>query len=156
MSVEDATCADDIYAAAGWPCRPRRTAERSSAPWPQPTVGCDLFVAKPAVTPHEGGDARLLVCGLQRWRIMASRPPWKRSNPKQRHTKLTAKSKRSARARARRAGRTYPSLVDNMNAAKRQNRGGGAKARKRTTKTTRKGTTTSRRKRSTTRARKRS
>lgn len=89
---------------------------------------------------------------------MASKPPWERPNPKQRHTKLTAASRRSARARARRAGRTYPSLVDNMNAAKQQNRGGGATARKRTTtkKTTRKRTTTPRRKRSTTRTVRRS
>jgi len=93
---------------------------------------------------------------------MASRAPWKRPNPKKRHTKLTAAAKRSARARARRAGRTYPNLVDNMNAAKQQNRGGAAKARKRTTKSTRKRTatttttTTTRRKRSTTGAGKRS
>jgi hypothetical protein len=44
-------------------------------------------------------------------------PPWKRPAPKKtHHTKLTPKSK----ATARRAGRKYPSLVDNMNAAKKQ------------------------------------
>jgi hypothetical protein len=71
---------------------------------------------------------------------MASRSPWKRPNPKKRHTTLTAESKRLARARARRAGRAYPNLVDNMYAAKLQSRGGGAKARKRTTKSTAKST----------------
>ena len=53
---------------------------------------------------------------------MATKAPWKRKNPKNKHTKLSAKSKKSARARARRAGRKYPSLVDNMNAAKRQSK----------------------------------
>jgi hypothetical protein len=46
--------------------------------------------------------------------------PWKRKNPKKKPTRLTAKSKASARARAKRKGRKYPNLVDNMNAAKRQ------------------------------------
>lgn len=83
---------------------------------------------------------------------MARKSPWERPNPKQRHTKLTAKSKAAARARALRAGRTYPNLIDNMYAAKLQSRGGDATAPKRTTKTTRKpkrtATTTPRRKRS--------
>lgn len=55
---------------------------------------------------------------------MASEKPWKRKNPKRTRTKLTAASKAQARARARRAGRRYPNLVDNMNAAKKQKRGG--------------------------------
>lgn len=67
--------------------------------------------------------------------------------PAKRPTKLTAESKRLARARALRAGRTYPNLIDNMYAAKLQNNGGGAETRKRTTKSPRKRTTPSRRKR---------
>ena len=51
---------------------------------------------------------------------MATTPPWKRKNPNRTPTKLTEASKQLARARARRAGRTYPNLVDNMYAAKRQ------------------------------------
>jgi hypothetical protein len=52
-----------------------------------------------------------------------SAPPWERPTPKKsRHTKLTPKSKARAKTTARRAGRKYPSLVDNMNAAKRQRR----------------------------------
>ena len=51
---------------------------------------------------------------------MPSPKPWTRKNPKRKSTKLTAKSKALARARARRAGRRYPNLVDNMYALKKQ------------------------------------
>lgn len=47
-------------------------------------------------------------------------PPWKQPKPAQQHTKLTAASIAKARARAHRAGRRYPNLVDNMWAAKQQ------------------------------------
>lgn len=47
--------------------------------------------------------------------------PWEKPPPKKaRHTKLSPSSKASAKAAAKRAGRKYPSLVDNMNAAKKQ------------------------------------
>lgn len=49
---------------------------------------------------------------------MATKPPWKRKNPAKKHHKLTPAAKARARARAHRAGRAHPSLVDNMNAAK--------------------------------------
>jgi hypothetical protein len=49
------------------------------------------------------------------------RVPWKRQNPRKRAgqaTKhLTAAEKSAAKARAKRAGRHYPNLVDNMAAA---------------------------------------
>jgi hypothetical protein len=49
------------------------------------------------------------------------RPPWKKAKPRRgRHTKLSSKSKAKAKASAKRAGRPYPNLVDNMNAAKKQ------------------------------------
>ncbi len=55
----------------------------------------------------------------RRWReactasgVMPTKPPWKRKNP-----------------RARRAGRAYPNLVDNMNAAKKQKAAGSARKR---------------------------
>jgi hypothetical protein len=51
---------------------------------------------------------------------MAKAPPWKRKNPKRSHSKLSAADKAAARARAAKAGRTYPNLVDNMWAAKRK------------------------------------
>jgi hypothetical protein len=50
---------------------------------------------------------------------MAKAPPWTRKNPKRSHAKLSAADKAAARARAAKAGRTYPNLVDNMWAAKR-------------------------------------
>lgn len=50
-------------------------------------------------------------------------PPWKKPAPPGRSTKLTAASKAAAKARAKRAGRDYPNLIDNMHAAARQKRG---------------------------------
>lgn len=48
----------------------------------------------------------------------SARPPWKRSNPRKRageaSTHLSPREKQAAKARARRAGRRYPNLVDNM------------------------------------------
>lgn len=41
--------------------------------------------------------------------------PWKKSAPKKsKRTKLSGKQKKRARKRAKRAGRPYPNLVDNM------------------------------------------
>jgi hypothetical protein len=66
------------------------------------------------------------------------RAPWERPNPKRKSTRLSAKSKSSAKARAKRAGRTYPNLIDNMRAAANQKRGGtGAKKRAKKRATTR-------------------
>jgi hypothetical protein len=48
------------------------------------------------------------------------RPPWKKANPKKRagtSRKLTPAQKASAKAAARKAGRRYPNLGDNMRAA---------------------------------------
>jgi hypothetical protein len=45
--------------------------------------------------------------------------PWKRKAPaKAKHTKLTPAKRASAKRRAKKAGRPYPNLVDNMRAAK--------------------------------------
>jgi len=57
-----------------------------------------------------------------RERTMARKPPWKPPNPYARSgraRKLTASQKFAARKRARKAGRRYPNLVDNMWAAQR-------------------------------------
>jgi hypothetical protein len=55
----------------------------------------------------------------------STRPPWNRSNPRKRANKasthLTAGEKSTARARAKRAGRRYPNLVDNMRMAAKKN-----------------------------------
>jgi hypothetical protein len=47
-----------------------------------------------------------------------SKPPWEQPAPQSaRHTKLSPRAKKQAAARARDAGRRYPNLVDNMQAA---------------------------------------
>jgi hypothetical protein len=74
-----------------------------------------------------------------------SRAPWKRANPRKRAGKaakhLSPAKKAAAKARARRAGRRYPNLVDNMRmAAKktkksaRKKKAGKSSARKSTSK----------------------
>jgi len=53
--------------------------------------------------------------------------PWEKPAPaKAKHTQLTEADKSQAKKRARRAGRPYPNLVDNMTVAK-QKRGSGGK-----------------------------
>ncbi len=48
-------------------------------------------------------------------------PPWKKSPDKKGpKTKLSAKNLAWARARAKKAGRRYPNLIDNMAATRRQ------------------------------------
>ena len=47
--------------------------------------------------------------------------PWNKAAPrKSRHTKLTPAKKAQAKRSAKRAGRRYPNLVDNMRAATSQ------------------------------------
>lgn len=47
--------------------------------------------------------------------------PWKKpAPPKTKHTKLSGSQKASAKKAAKRAGRPYPNLVDNMRAAKKK------------------------------------
>ena len=49
-------------------------------------------------------------------------PPWERDNPKstkgEKHTALSPPAKASAKRHAKAAGRPYPNLVDNMQAAR--------------------------------------
>jgi hypothetical protein len=49
--------------------------------------------------------------------------PWDRPNPRSRsdRTRLTDQEKDRARSRAKRAGRPYPNLVDNMAVAREKN-----------------------------------
>jgi hypothetical protein len=55
--------------------------------------------------------------------VKTRKPPWKKKNPRKaagrKAQKLTAEQKEAARARAERAGRRYPNLIDNMWAAQR-------------------------------------
>ena len=50
------------------------------------------------------------------------KPVWNKSRPKSlgKSKPLTSKQKASAKAAAKRAGRTYPNLVDNMRAARKK------------------------------------
>lgn len=56
--------------------------------------------------------------------MATKRAPWKRDNPRQRagqaSKRLSPKQKVAAKARARRAGRAYPNLVDNMRVASKK------------------------------------
>src|ERR1700744_1851764 len=73
----------------------------------------------------------------------APRSPWKRSNPRLRAGKtskhLSPAKKTAAKARAKRAGRRYPNLVDNMRMASKAKKTTKKKsAKKRVTKAARK------------------
>lgn len=48
----------------------------------------------------------------------AKKPVWEKPNPKKELKKLTPKQKNQAAAAARKAGRKYPNLVDNMRASR--------------------------------------
>ena len=48
-----------------------------------------------------------------------AKAPWEKPNPKKKSMPLTPKQKARAKAKAKAAGRKYPNLVDNMNAARR-------------------------------------
>lgn len=54
----------------------------------------------------------------------ARKTPWDKANPKKKTgkkpTSLTPKEKASAKASAKKAGRPYPNLVDNMRVAKKK------------------------------------
>ena len=51
-------------------------------------------------------------------RKKSSKAPWQKPAPRSAtHKHLSSSKKRAAKARARRAGRPYPNLVDNMRAA---------------------------------------
>jgi len=48
------------------------------------------------------------------------KPVWETKNPAKKSEKLSPKKKVAAKASAKAAGRPYPNLVDNMNAAKKK------------------------------------
>jgi len=51
---------------------------------------------------------------------MSTKAPWKKAAPKTAtHTHLSGAQKTAAKRRAHAAGRPYPNLIDNMNAARR-------------------------------------
>lgn len=51
---------------------------------------------------------------------MAEKKVWNKPDPTKKDKPLTKDQKASAKARAKKAGRPYPNLVDNMAAAKRK------------------------------------
>ena len=59
---------------------------------------------------------RAAVVGRRR---MSESDVWDQPNPKKKHEKLSPADKAAAKARAKRAGRKYPNLIDNMWASKR-------------------------------------
>jgi hypothetical protein len=77
--------------------------------------------------------------------------PWERPAPrKSTHTTLSSSDKSKAKQRAKKAGRPYPNLVDNMAVAKKKKggaaqrkKGGKRKAAKRSSRASRRGTTRS-------------
>jgi hypothetical protein len=65
--------------------------------------------------------------------MAAAKPPWKRQRPstKKKSVRLTAEWRHKARERARRAGRRYPNLVDNMWAASQRKKSRSSAKKKR-------------------------
>jgi len=51
---------------------------------------------------------------------MAAKKVWDTKNPAKKSKKLSPGQKASAKAMAKKAGRTYPNLVDNMRAARKK------------------------------------
>ena len=49
---------------------------------------------------------------------MAAKKVWDKPNPKKKSTPLSSAQKSDAKARAKKAGRPYPNLVDNMAASR--------------------------------------
>lgn len=66
---------------------------------------------------------------------MAKKPPWKKANPRRKagkkSKKLSPARKAAAKRSAKKAGRSRPSLVDNMHAAIKKKKTGRKKKRKR-------------------------
>jgi len=48
---------------------------------------------------------------------MKAKPVWEKENPNKKSTPLSSSQKTAAKARAKKAGRPYPNLVDNMAAS---------------------------------------
>lgn len=62
---------------------------------------------------------------------MAEKKIWEKKNPKSKSKKSTSAEKASATKRAKKHGRSKPSLVDNINAQKvSKSKGGGKKNKK--------------------------
>lgn len=51
---------------------------------------------------------------------MKKKAVWDKENPKKKSTPLTAAQKAEAKKRAKKAGRPYPNLIDNMAVSKKK------------------------------------
>ena len=51
---------------------------------------------------------------------MAAKKVWEKPNPNKKSTPLTPAQKTAAKAKAKKAGRPYPNLVDNMAASRKK------------------------------------
>lgn len=51
--------------------------------------------------------------------MATSKKVWDKPNPKRKSKPLTASQKAAAKARAKKAGRPYPNLIDNMAVSKK-------------------------------------
>jgi hypothetical protein len=51
---------------------------------------------------------------------MVKKQIWDKPNPKSKSKKLTPAQKAAAKARAKKAGRPYPNLIDNMAASRKK------------------------------------
>ena len=60
-----------------------------------------------------------IACGVN-VSSMKAKPVWEKKNPKKKSTPLSSAQKASAKARAAKAGRPYPNLVDNMAASRKK------------------------------------
>ena len=52
--------------------------------------------------------------------MTAKKPVWEKKNPAKTHKHLTEAEKDEAKARAKKAGRPYPNMVDNMAVARKK------------------------------------
>jgi hypothetical protein len=50
--------------------------------------------------------------------VASKKPVWEKKNPKKKSTPLSPAQKAKAKAMAKKAGRPYPNLVDNMRASR--------------------------------------
>ena len=79
---------------------------------PQPKLGVEKQVKDLATTVRKNWGAK--------GRVMATtKKVWDKPNPKRKSTPLTASQKAAAKARAKKAGRPYPNLIDNMAVSKK-------------------------------------
>lgn len=52
--------------------------------------------------------------------MVMKKPFWETKNPKKKSKKLSSSQKSAAKARAKKAGRPYPNLIDNAAAARKK------------------------------------